>query len=185
MAGRRFDEKQHWENRGYQLRFSAVAPYRIGVALILIVAMLLRRAASEHIADSVERYRARKAILLLAYVAGISLIAGFFSQRLATLDVSLGVAAAGVAVALQDVITSIAGWAVISTGSIYRPGDRTQLAGVSSDVIDIGVLQATRMEIGQWVKSDLYNGRIDPCPEQCNFQRGGVQLFGGFPFCVG
>ena len=37
---------------------------------------------------------------------------------------------------------------------------RVQLGGIKGDVIDIGVLRTTLMELGQWVDGDLYNGRI-------------------------
>lgn len=35
-----------------------------------------------------------------------------------------------------------------------------QLGGITGDVIDMGVLRTTLMKIGQWVRGDLYNGRI-------------------------
>jgi small-conductance mechanosensitive channel len=35
-----------------------------------------------------------------------------------------------------------------------------QLGGIKGDVIDIGVLRTTLMECGEWVKGDLYTGRI-------------------------
>ena len=34
------------------------------------------------------------------------------------------------------------------------------MGGIKGDVIDIGVLRTTLMEIGEWVQADLYNGRI-------------------------
>jgi small-conductance mechanosensitive channel len=76
------------------------------------------------------------------------------------LTVALGVAGAGIAFALQEVIASIAGWVALSFGKFYSAGDRVQLGGIVGDVIDISVLRTTLMEIGQWVKGDLYNGRI-------------------------
>jgi len=45
-------------------------------------------------------------------------------------------------------------------GGMYKIGDRIQLKGIKGDVIDIGVLRTTLMEIGQWVDGDLYNGRV-------------------------
>jgi small-conductance mechanosensitive channel len=74
--------------------------------------------------------------------------------------VALGVAGAGIAFALQQVIISIAGWIALSFGQFYAIGDRVQLGGIKGDVIDIGVLRTTVMEIGEWVKGDQYNGRI-------------------------
>src|SRR5690606_17311423 len=88
------------------------------------------------------------------------LVAGFiFSDKLSNLTVALGVTGAGIAVALKEVIASVAGWFAISFNHFFRVGDRVQLGGIKGDVIDIGVLRTTLMEIGEWVDGDLYNGR--------------------------
>lgn len=73
---------------------------------------------------------------------------------------ALGVAGAGIAFALQEVITSVAGWIALSFGQFYTIGDRVQLGGIKGDVIDIGMLRTTIMEIGEQVKGDQYTGRI-------------------------
>ena len=83
-----------------------------------------------------------------------------FSDRLGQLTVIFGVVGAGIAFALQEVIGSFAGWVAISLGQFYKPGDRVQLGGIMGDVIDISILRTTLMECGDWVKADLYNGRI-------------------------
>jgi len=82
---------------------------------------------------------------------------GIFSDKLGNLTVAFGVAGAGIAFALQEVIASIAGWVAVSFSNFYSVGDRVQLGGITGDVIDIGVLRTTLMETGQWVKGDQYN----------------------------
>ena len=74
--------------------------------------------------------------------------------------VVLGVASAGIAFALQEVIVSFAGWLAIMLGGLYKVADRIQLGGIKGDVMDIGVLRTSIMEIGEWVSGDLYNGRM-------------------------
>jgi small-conductance mechanosensitive channel len=37
----------------------------------------------------------------------------------------------------------VAGWAAVSFGGFYDPGDRVQLGGIRGDVIDIGILRTT------------------------------------------
>ena len=51
-------------------------------------------------------------------------------------------------------IVSVAGWVAVSFGNFYSPGDRVQMGGVRGDVIDIGVLRTTLMEVGQWVNGE-------------------------------
>lgn len=43
---------------------------------------------------------------------------------------------------------------------MYQPGDRIEINGIKGDVIDIGSVYTSMMEIGQWVSSDNYSGRI-------------------------
>ena len=71
------------------------------------------------------------------------------SDQLGSFTVALGVAGAGIAFALQEVIASVAGWVAVSFARFYRTGDRVQLGGIKGDVIDIGVLRTTLMEVGQ------------------------------------
>ena len=132
------------------------------VVIILVVALkhVVQRYVGARISDSTNRYRVNKGFTLLGYVLIVLALVTIFSDRLAGLTVAFGVAGAGIAFALQEVIASVAGWVAISFGRFYSPGDRVQLGGIKGDVIDIGILRTTLMEIGQWVDGDLYNGRI-------------------------
>jgi small-conductance mechanosensitive channel len=154
----------------------------IGIAVIGIVSVFFRRSAAKYIANSTDRYRVRKFITLLAYLVAVLLVADIYSERLAGWGVALGVASAGVAFALKDVITSVAGWVSISAGGFYKTGDRIQLAGIRGDVIDVGVFKTTLMEIGQWVNSDLYNGRIVRVSNNLVFTESVFNYSADFPF---
>ena len=98
------------------------------------------------------------------------------------LTVALGVAGAGIAFALQEVIASFAGWLAIMFGGFYKTGDRVQLGGIKGDVMDIGVLRTTIMETGQWVDGDLYNGRIVLITNSFVFKEPVFNYSGDFPF---
>ncbi|MDD2338542.1 MAG: mechanosensitive ion channel [Geobacteraceae bacterium] len=132
----------------------------IGIIIINVLVRLSRRAVLPRIEGTDTRYRFRKLIGFVGILVGFILITVVFSDKLGNLTVAFGVAGAGIAFALQEVIASIAGWAAISVGGFYSVGDRVQVGGITGDVIDIGILRTTVMEIGQWVKADLYNGRI-------------------------
>jgi small-conductance mechanosensitive channel len=132
----------------------------IGVLIIAVIVRFLHRSLAHRIKPPDTRYRVRKLITFLGYLAGVLFITIVFSDQLGHLTVAFGVAGAGVAFALQEVIASVAGWVAVSLGHFYQIGDRVQLGGIMGDVIDIGVLRTTLMECGQWVNADLYNGRI-------------------------
>ena len=55
---------------------------------------------------------------------------------------------------------SIAGSIYIFLVKVYKPGDRIEINGIKGDVIDVDSIYTTMMEIGQWVTSDNYSGRI-------------------------
>jgi small-conductance mechanosensitive channel len=93
-----------------------------------------------------------------------------------------GVASAGIALALQEVITSFAGWLSISTGRFYKIGDRISFGQVKGDVIDIGLLRTTIMEIGDWIHGDQYNGKIVSVPNNSVFKEPVYNYSGDFPF---
>jgi len=105
-----------------------------------------------------------------------------FQDKLRGLTVAFGVAGAGVAFALQEVIASAAGWVAISVGKFYSPGDRIQLDGIKGDVIDITILRTTLMEVGEWVNGDLYMVRIVRMTNSNVFKEPVFNYSGDFPF---
>ena len=158
----------------------------VGVAIVLLVVLLAtrwaRRAASTSISESGARYRARKLIGVAGVLLALLVTGVAFSSSLAGLPLILGVTAAGIAFALQEVIASVAGWLVITSGGAFHAGDRIELAGVKGDVIDISVLRTTLMEIGQWVDGDLYSGRIVKVGNSAVFKQPVFNYTAHFPF---
>jgi small-conductance mechanosensitive channel len=80
------------------------------------------------------------------------------------------------------VIASVAGWMAVSFGGFYKVGDRVELGGIKGDVIDIGILRTTIMQIGEWVSSDQYNGRIVRVANSFVFKEPVFNYSAEFPF---
>jgi small-conductance mechanosensitive channel len=87
------------------------------------------------------------------------------------LTTAAGLVTAGLAFASQRAITSLAGYFIILRGKTFNVGDRIQMGGVRGDVIALGFMQTTIMEMGQapgeqhddpsmWVRGRQYTGRI-------------------------
>ncbi len=153
-----------------------------GLLIVYALARLAQRSIGRYVMDTDTRYRVRKFITFIGYIASIAVLATVFSDRLAGLTVALGVAGAGIAFALQEVIASVAGWVAVSVGNFYSPGDRVQLGGIKGDVIDVGVLRTTLMEVGEWVHGDLYNGRIVRVANSFIFKEPVYNYSADFPF---
>ena len=135
-----------------------------------------------HIKESQSRYRVRKLINIIGYLTALLFLAVIFKDRLGGLTIAFGVAGAGIAFALQEVIASVAGWVAVVFGSFYDTGDRVQLGGIKGDVIDIGMLRTTLMEIGEWVKADQYTGRIVRIANSFVFKEPVFNYTADFPF---
>ena len=136
----------------------------LGILLIHAVFHLLESTLPRHFRERDSRYRVRKAIIFVGYAVVILFVTALFEDRLGRVTFALGVAGAGVVVALQDVIASFAGWFAIEFSSLYTVGQRIQIGETKGDVLDISMLRTTLMEIGNWVSGDLYSGRIVQIP---------------------
>jgi small-conductance mechanosensitive channel len=104
--------------------------------------------------------------LLTAALFLLALLSIWFDDpgRLAT---GIGLVSAGLAFALQKVVTSFAGYFVIIRSRVFIIGERITMGGVRGDVIEIGFLKTTLMEMGDatqgstvWVRGRQYTGRI-------------------------
>lgn len=154
----------------------------LGTVVILGLFRLLNRSLARRLKDLDTRYRTRKFITFGGYLVVIFYLALVYKNQLGGLTIAFGMAGAGIAFALQEVIASIAGWVAVSFGGFYRTGDRIQLGGIMGDVIDIGILRTTLMECGQWVKGDLYNGRIVLVANSFVFKEPVLNYSGDFEF---
>ena len=81
----------------------------VGILLISVIIRFAQRYSSRYIKDTDTRYRARKFLAFLGYLLAVMFLVAVFSERLGGLHIAFGIVGAGVAFALQEVITSIAG----------------------------------------------------------------------------
>jgi small-conductance mechanosensitive channel len=137
----------------------------IGFALFLwVLARLAKRLIGQQIVDVNRRHAVRKGIgyglSALLVLFGIAL----FADSLVGFGTVLGLILAGVAVALQDVLKSVVGWLYISARSGVEVGTRVEVGGVIGDVIDIGVLKTTVLEVGNLVFGRQSTGRLVTIP---------------------
>ena len=152
------------------------------VLIVIALSKFFRARSVKKIKDVDKRYRLRKIISLISYLIIILIISIVFSDKLSGLTVALGVAGAGIAFALQEVIASVAGWMAISLSNFYKVGDRVQLGGSVGDVIDIGILRTTLMECREWVAGDQYTGRIVRVANSFVFKDSVFNYSADFPF---
>ncbi len=152
----------------------------IATAVILVgapvTAWLLGRVLTRRVEDRYQRFYSRKfvqyGLVGLAVVAVFVIWQPFGGQFAA----ALGLATAGIAFAMQEVIGALAGWFNITAGRIFSIGDRIEMGGVRGDVIDITPLRTKLMEIGStdpvgasWVKGRQHTGRMVAISNKATF----------------
>ena len=153
-----------------------------GILIVNLIVRVIQYLISSKVKEKNLRYGLRSATSFFGYFLIFILLIGIFSNQLSKLAVVFGVAGAGIAFALQEVIVSVAGWIALSFGQFYAVGDRVQLGGIKGDVIDIGILRTTVMEIGEWVQADQYSGRIVKISNGYVFKEPVFNYSGDFPF---
>lgn len=109
-------------------------------------------------------YLWRRTILYLYTLLVLVLIARVWVKGVDSLTTFLGLASAGLAIALHDTIANMAGWLFIVTRKPFKVGDRIQIGDAAGDVIDIRLFQFSMVEIGNWVDADQSTGRIIHVP---------------------
>jgi small-conductance mechanosensitive channel len=154
---------------GHRLLVTVIVVLAV-VGLRYLVVWTVRLATGGKPNERVVFWTSQGAGLVTAAAVLLSLISIWFEDagRFATAG---GLIGAGLAFALQKVVTAFAGYLVILRGRTFTVGDRITMGGVRGDVISLGFLQTRIMEMGEtpamqgdpaasWVFARQYTGRI-------------------------
>jgi len=71
----------------------------------------------------------------------------------------LGLAGAGLTVAMKDFIVAFFGWFILMGRNGIRVGDWVEINGVSGEVVEVGLLKTVLLETGNWTDSSHPTGR--------------------------
>jgi small-conductance mechanosensitive channel len=71
----------------------------------------------------------------------------------------LGLAGAGLTVALKDFIVGFLGWFVLMGKNGIRLGDWVEINGVTGEVVELGMFHTVLLETGNWTDSSHHTGR--------------------------
>lgn len=148
-------------------RFVAMAGLLLAAAVVAWVlwgffrtvgARLRRRegARALHALGALETVAAFVVAVVVVVVAGASF---------GTAVVGLGLIGFGLTLALQRPILSMAGWAAIRFGGLFREGDRIEIHGIVGDVLYVGLFKTRLWEIGSAESPLPWGGTISPLRE--------------------
>jgi len=128
------------------------------------------------------RYSWRRSVSFIVGFLTVVLIGSVWIRAIGQFGAFLGLLTAGLAIALKDPLTNIAGWVFILTRKPFSMGDRIQIGEQAGDVIDIRLFQFTLLEIGNWVQADQSTGRIIHIPNGTVFTRSQSNYSTGFKY---
>jgi len=129
-------------------------------ALFIALSIVLEEVIRRNVTDSRSRYTATKVISAIELVLISAAIALIWINDIQALMVFFGIIGAGIAIALQDVFKNVAGSLTILLTGVYGVGDRIEIEGRYGDVMDVGIMNTTMMEIREWVAGDQPTGRL-------------------------
>ena len=152
--------------------------HKLLLSLVFLALVWLIRTILQSIAKAVRTRESKTAVFwtgqgisLLTFALGILGLMSIWFDNPARLATGVGLVGAGLAFALQKVITSFAGYFVILRGKTFNVGDRIAMGGVRGDVVSLSFFQTVIMEMGMppsgddtskgiWVQSRQFSGRI-------------------------
>src|SRR6202050_1341192 len=152
----------------------------LALAVILVLSEIWRRIMFRYVS---EPRRRRQFLVMRRVVIGflivIVLTVGFVSE-FSSLATFAGFITAGIAVGLQAVLLSVAAYFFIIGRYGIRVGDRISVAGITGDVVDIGMVRMYLMELAGTGLDFYPTGRIVVVSNAVLFQTG-TPLFKQIP----
>jgi small-conductance mechanosensitive channel len=124
------------------------------------ISELWRRAIYRYVTDVRRRYQFLLIRRIVLWFVIAIIIAAAFASELGAVTTFAGLMTAGIAVALQNVILSIAGYFFLIGKYGLRVGDRVQIADVTGDVVDIGLVRMHIMEVTRGPGGFLKRGSL-------------------------
>jgi small-conductance mechanosensitive channel len=181
--------------------FNELNAQRLLMTIIVLIVLMglkslsrlaIRKFISAHDQLAV-RFWARQGVSLVFAIVTTILLLSIWFRDPARLATGLGLVTAGLAFALQKVITSFAGYLLIMRGGTFSVGDRISMGGIRGDVVTLGFMQTTILEMGQppavqgaepamWVKSRQFTGRIVTVTNDKIFEEPVYNYTRDFPF---
>jgi Mechanosensitive ion channel len=137
----------HESNRILRSIVFRVLGIAVAMGIILLLSELWRRITFRYVAD-LRRRRQFLALrrVVIGFCMGIVIILGFVSE-FSSLATFAGFITAGLAVGLQTILLSVAAYFFLVGRWGIRVGDRISVAGVTGDVIEVGLVRLYLMEL--------------------------------------
>ena len=142
----------------------------LGLLILVVIGLaeVWRRTTFRYVRDARRRYQFLLLRRILLWLSIALIVAFSFANELGSVVTFAGLLTAGIALALQSVILSVAGYFFLIGRFGIRVGDRVQIAGVTGEVVDIGPVRIHLMELAG--DGGTPSGRVVAFPNSVVFQ---------------
>ena len=142
------------------------------LAIVLVLAAVWRRLIFQYVPDIRRRYQFLLLRRITLWIVIGIIIAFSFASQLGQLATFAGLITAGVALALQNVILSFAGYFFLIGKYGIRVGDHVHIENVTGQVVDIGLIRIHLMELSSAESDAQPTGRVVAFSNAVVFQPG-------------
>ena len=137
---------------------------RAAIVLAALLALLLAESWLEKLLgrapiDRRQLGTLRSVVGVAMQIVGVVLILLVLVGVPGQLGTMLGLAGAGLTVALKDFIVAFVGWFVLMGKNGIQVGDWVEINGVSGEVVQLGMLHTVLLETGNWTDAGHPTGR--------------------------
>ena len=128
--------------------------YLLIVLIIVALERFVRLRFFVQIVDRNRRYFLMKLFTAVTYLAMTAWILATLFDEYPGVATSFAIVGAGIAVSLQDLVRDFVGWLIILQKGMFTLGERVTIGDMTGDVIDIGPLRLTLLEVGNSAHPD-------------------------------
>jgi small-conductance mechanosensitive channel len=131
----------------------------LGILLAAVAAETGVRLALREQRDRRRMYQQRfLGVLAVRLAAGLAILLIVFGTPSQTPTI-IGLATAGLTVALKDFLLAFLGWFLLMGRNGVRVGDWVEIKGVGGEVIEVGLFKTVLLEMGNWANTGHPTGR--------------------------
>ena len=152
------------------------------VAILFFLRKILISVITKNTKDPKTVYYSKRIIGYVYAFLAIVLVGSIWIKGLGPIGTYLGIASAGLAIALHETIANIAGWFFILWRKPFVIGDRIEIGETKGDVIDLRLFQFSIVEIGNWVEAEQSTGRIIHIPNSHVLKERTANYHGAFNY---
>jgi small-conductance mechanosensitive channel len=129
------------------------------VLLVYLADRVIDHVFAEKVAERTRLHTLRAVIRFAVQAVGVLLILFVIFGAPQQTTTFLGLATAGITVAMKDFIVAFFGWFVLMGKNGLRVGDWVEINGVAGEVVEINLLRTVLLETGNWTDTGHPTGR--------------------------